>query len=234
MKPVLIIQNSADEGPGQLGSILSQRGVQTASVLGSFANLTLLRPDAFSALVVLGGAQAAYETEQHPYLQDELAVCKRFIEAQKPVAGFCLGAQLLARALGGEVVPGNQKEIGWYELTLEGESDDDALMWDQPRKLLSYHFHGDIIKKAPGCINLASSAMTECQLFRYGSSVYGFQYHAEVDAKLLEEMCLTNEAYLSANGINSRRIIEEARIHLPSFESSCRVVLNRWVDLFAS
>lgn len=98
---------------------------------------------------------------------------------------------------------------------------------------MSYHFHGDVIDDAPGCVRLASSAMTEWQLFRFGSNVYGFQYHAEVDQPLLEVMCRNNRDYLADNGFDAEAIIAESRSRLPEFERRCAIVLDRWLELVA-
>lgn len=231
MKRVLIVQNEEHEGAGQLASLLTIRGFEPYYVHGYAADYGQLRPDRFSALVVLGGAQGAYETDQYPYLLDEMQICRAFIQAGKPVAGFCLGAQLLACAVGGKVLPNERKEIGWYEIVLTDAAADDQLMAAHPQRLLSYHFHGDFIKEVPGGTNLASSKMTECQLFRYGSHAYGFQYHAEADQPLVEVMCRNNSAYMSSNGFESQTIIDDSKVHLPTFERHCGKVLNRWLDI---
>jgi GMP synthase (glutamine-hydrolysing) len=232
-KPILIIQNDAHEGAGQLSTLIAERGLGQETVFGYDADYERLRSDDFSALVVLGGAQSAYETEEYPYLMDEIALCRNFMEAGKPVAGFCLGAQILARALGGEVVPGAQKEIGWYGLALSQAAASDPLMEDHPETLLSYHFHGDRIEEVPGAVTLASSAITACQLFRYGTNVYGFQYHAEVDQALVEVMCRNNADYMASNGFDAEAIIGESRTHLPAFADACKRMLNRWLDLIS-
>lgn len=231
MKPILIVQNDAKEGAGQLATLLNRRGLAQHQVMGPDADYSELDADRFSALVILGGAQGAYETKEYPYLLDEMRLCEAFMEDGKPIAGFCLGAQILACALGGEVLPNTRKEIGWYDLELTDAAADDPLLQDHPKSLLSYHFHGDFIKEVPGAVNLASSAMTENQLFRHGSNVYGFQYHAEVDRPLLEIMCRNNSDYLRSNGFDAETIIAETAANLPEFERRCGVVLNRWLDL---
>jgi GMP synthase (glutamine-hydrolysing) len=231
MKPVLIIQNDAKEGAGQLDTLLQRRGLNQHRVMGPDADYSQLGADRFSALIILGGAQGAYETKEYPYLLNEMRLCEAFMESDKPIAGFCLGAQILATALGGEVLPNTRKEIGWYDLVLTDAATDDALLQDHPKSLLSYHFHGDFIKQVPGAVNLASSGMTETQLFRYGANVYGFQYHAEVDRPLLEIMCRNNSDYMSANGVDAEAVIAESDANLPEFERRCGVVLNRWLDL---
>jgi GMP synthase (glutamine-hydrolysing) len=230
MKPVLIVQNDAKEGAGQLATLIAERGLGQETVFGYDTDYDRLNADDYSALVVLGGAQSAYETDEYPYLSREIALCQDFMQADKPVAGFCLGAQILARALGGEVAPGAEKEIGWYDLTLTDAAADDPLMQSHPKTLLSYHFHGDRIEDVPGAVNLASSAMTPWQLFRYGANTYAFQYHAEVDQPLVEVMCRNGADYMASNGFDAETVIAESREHLPPFAKACKGVLNRWLD----
>lgn len=105
MLPLLIIQNDAKEGAGQLLTLLSRRGMHPHVVMGPSLPELPLDAGRFGGLVVLGGAQGAYETADYPYLGDEMRLCERFIAKGRPVAGFCLGAQILACALGGTVVP---------------------------------------------------------------------------------------------------------------------------------
>lgn len=230
-RTVLIIQNDAHEGPGQLATLLKDRRFKERRVLGYDIDYAELDTNHYAGLVVLGGAQGVYEADTYPYLIDEVGLCRAFIGADKPVAGFCLGAQLLAHALGGEVVPGGHKEIGWHDLTLSEAGEEDPLLRGHPKTLLSFHFHGDIIRSAPGCENLAYSQLTHCQFFRHGAKAYGFQYHAEIDRAALESMCRANASYLAANGFDAEKIIAESEALLSGFESHCRNVLNRWIDL---
>jgi GMP synthase (glutamine-hydrolysing) len=76
--------------------------------------------------------------------------------------------------------------------------------------------------------------MTEWQLFRYKTNVYGFQYHAEVDEPLLVAMNENNASYLASNGLDARTLITESGAHLPAFEASCSKILDRWIDLLSS
>jgi GMP synthase (glutamine-hydrolysing) len=234
MKTILIIQNDAHEGAGQMASAISRHGYESNYVMGTAAEHAALLHERFSGLIVLGGAQGAYETDKYPYLEDQMHVCRDFIEADKPIAGFCLGAQLLACAVGGKVLPNERKEIGWYDITLTDAAADDPLMRDHPQTLLAYHFHGDYIQDVPGGVNLASSKMTGCQLFRYGSTAYGFQYHVEADQPLVEVMCRNNRGYMSTNGFESQAVIDQSKIHMPTFEWHSGKVLDRWLDLVST
>lgn len=231
MKPILVIQNDAKEGAGLLANLISDRGIESKTVFGYDTDYDRLKAEDYGALVVLGGAQSAYETETYPYLTDEIALCHDFMQDGKPVAGFCLGAQILACALGGDVVAGETKEIGWYDLGLTDAAKGDAVMDAHPKKLLGYHFHGDRIEDVPGAVVLASSEITPCQLFRYGANVYGFQYHAEVDEPLLEVMCRNNADYMASNGFDAELVIAEGKQNLPAFEEASRGALTRWLNL---
>jgi GMP synthase (glutamine-hydrolysing) len=231
MRPLLIVQNDPHEGAGHLSHLLAKRNIEQETVLGYSAAYEALAVKTYSGIVVLGGGQAAYETDKYPYVQKEIDLCASFIDAGKPIAGFCLGAQILARALGGDVVANAQKEIGWYDLTLTKAAGEDPLMFDQPQSFPAYHFHGDVIKGVPGAVNLATSAMTEWQLFRHGSNAYGFQYHAEVDQPLIETMCRNNSEYMAANGVDAEAVIVESRGKIGKFESRCAEILRRWLDL---
>lgn len=231
MKPVLIIQNDALEGAGQLGSLLHTRGYQQAVMLGWEADYGLLKPSDFSGLVVLGGAQGVYEAQAYPYLLDEIKLIQSFIGMALPCIGLCLGAQLIAAALGGEVKQNATRELGWHGITLSEAARSDAVMSAHPQTAPAFHFHGDFFQLPPECTGLASSALTGCQLFRYRKNVYGFQYHAEIDPQLLEVMCQSNADYMKANGADADAVIEQSQPLLEAYMQRCAVVLNAWIDL---
>jgi len=231
MKPVLIIQNDAKEGPGLLGLCLSERGYDMDTRLGWDDTVAQLDPADYSGLVVLGGVQGVYESDQYPYLSDEIALIRRFIGADRPVIGLCLGGQLIAAALGGRVYPSEQKEIGWHEIRLAPEAGTDPLLRLHPAVAKAFHFHGDCFDTPPGCINLASSALTDAQLFRLGDRVYGFQFHPEMDTDLVDIMCRQNTEYMAANGSDADAVIAESRDKLPAYQQRTRPMFEAWVDL---
>lgn len=230
-KPVLIIQNDAKEGAGLLSTLIDERGLPQKTILGETADFSRLEADDYNGLVILGGAQSAYETDLYPFIEKEMDLCKAFIADAKPVAGFCLGAQIIACALGGRVVPGKQKEIGWYDLYLTEAALQDPLLAKHPQKLIAYHFHGDVIELPPDAANLAYSDLTMCQLFRSGKSTYGFQYHAEADLALIEAMCANNASYMTSNGFDPDAIVQSSRKRITDFEQANRRVLGGWLDL---
>lgn len=230
MGKVLVIRNDVNEGAGQLGRLISIRAHDQIEFPGWEADYTALKSGDFSGLLVPGGAQGACETETYPYLADEIDLTMTFMEKELPVIDLCLGAQLLATALGGVVKHDTQKEPGWFEISINEEGRKDALMRHHPPNASAFHFHGDYFETPPGCVRLASSDLTRCQLFRYGDNVYGFQYHVEVDYPLIEVMCLNNQGYMADNGVDAEAVVKQSIGRIDDYIVRSGNILNAWLD----
>ena len=233
MSHILIIQNDKFEGAGVFIRLLSEREIPYSVIPGTQVNTKALSLQHYDALIILGGAQAVYELDVYPYLKQEIELCRHYIKRQKPIFGICLGGQILAAALGAAVKPNSQKELGWHELSLTDNAQNDALFAGHPPVSLAYHFHGDYFELPPHSVSLASSALTSCQAFRYGDRCYGFQYHCEVDAPLVEIMCRSNADYMTANGSNAEDVIDASSLHLQAYQQQCEPLLSRWLDFLS-
>ncbi len=135
----------------------------------------------YDGLIVLGGPMGVYETDKYPHLKTEIGCVKDALSADKPVLGICLGAQILATALGAEVTPNGKKEIGWYGLDLTPEGKKDPVLGELGASEIVFQWHGDRFEIPTGAERLAKSDLCDNQAFRYGEKVYGFQFHLEVD-----------------------------------------------------
>jgi GMP synthase-like glutamine amidotransferase len=179
-----VLQHVSFEGPGLIATIAAERGVQM-SICRLYDEDPLPRMDELDGLVVMGGPMSVHDTAQHPYLAEEARLIVSSIDQQIPVLGICLGAQLIAHALGASVYPGRDQEIGTGTVTLtrEGRSDPVVGASDQP-ELSVVHWHGETFDLPGGATLLAESDSYPHQAFRVGKRVYGFQFHLEVDRAL--------------------------------------------------
>jgi GMP synthase (glutamine-hydrolysing) len=145
-------------------------------------------PSEFDFLIIMGGPQSPCELEQYPYLRDEIALTKAAILANKIVLGFCLGAQIIAEALGVKTMRSPHKEVGVYPITLTDEGEVDPLFQQFPVQFDVMHWHNDMPGIPAGAVLLAKSEGCPQQAFRYGDRVYGLQFHMEMTAELVRGM----------------------------------------------
>lgn len=143
------------------------------------------------ALIVLGGEQSAVDDVAHPYLPALADVMRRFGDADKSVLGICLGAQLLARAYGGENILGSAREFAWTPLEVTPEGAADPLFRDLGPQFESFQWHADTFTLPDRAVRLVSGSAVANQCFRVGRAAYGMQFHFEasidvVDAWLIQ------------------------------------------------
>jgi GMP synthase-like glutamine amidotransferase len=143
---------------------------------------------AFDWLVILGGPMNIYEHDRHPWLAREKQFIAEAIDAGKLVLGVCLGAQLVADVLGGQVTRNPQKEIGWFPVSLSSESRQSPVFQTLPHRFLAFHWHGDTFSIPPGARRMAESEACANQAFQYGDRVIGLQFHLDYSLASIEEM----------------------------------------------
>ncbi len=139
-------------------------------------------PDAASVdlLIIMGGPMSVNDEAQLPWLRDEKHFVAQVIALGKPVLGICLGAQLIANALGAEVYPGPHREIGWFDLA--GLPAGEGQFQFPPRHAM-FHWHGETFDLPASATLLARSAACAHQAFQYGERVIGLQCHPEMTAE---------------------------------------------------
>ena len=128
MRKILVFQHVASEPLGHLDPLLRESGFRIRYV--NFGREPHAEPDVrrYDGLVVLGGPMNVDQVAQHPHLRTEMTVIREAITAGEPMLGICLGAQLLAAAMGGDVRPNHVPEIGWYRLHTLRPAHDDRLL----------------------------------------------------------------------------------------------------------
>lgn len=139
-------------------------------------------------LVIMGGPMNVFDFHIHPWMQEEIEWVRTYIENGKPVLGICLGAQIIAAALGAEVYPGQNKEIGWFNLQFLASLGEFRICKDLPSSRKVFHWHGDTFPIPEGAIRIASSAAFPNQGFIYNKKAIALQFHLEVTPESVQGM----------------------------------------------
>jgi GMP synthase (glutamine-hydrolysing) len=220
------------EDLGSLAAVLAERHYAVQTVDACTADLPELDPLAPDLLVILGGPVGVNETDRYPFLGEELQLIRRRLQARLPTLGICLGAQLMAAALGATVQVGrNGKEIGWAPLRAGAA----AATCPALAELLApgvqvLHWHGDTFDLPAGATHLAASARYVNQAFAVGRHALGLQFHPEVQAATLERWYVGHACELGAAQIDIPQLRAAAARHAPTLEEAARRFWRRWLD----
>lgn len=185
MRKLLVCQHVAYEPLGTLHALIKRLGFRIRYV--NFERepeaQPILRDD--YGLVILGGPMSVTQLERYPHLAVELALIEQAMAKRIPVLGICLGAQLIAKALGATVQPNPHPEIGWYEVSTTAVGRADAVLQHFQHREHIFQWHCDTFSLPRGAERLASTSTCPQQAFRYGTNVYAFQFHLEVEAAMI-------------------------------------------------
>ncbi|MDP3939245.1 MAG: type 1 glutamine amidotransferase [Deltaproteobacteria bacterium] len=172
------LQHVPFEGLGSIEAWASETG-HLLRFTRLFAGEKLPGVADFDWLIVMGGPMNVDEEDRYPWLAAEKQLISRAIEEGRAVLGLCLGAQLIARALGARVYPNAQKEIGWFPIEMTEASRHDPLFREFPGRFEAFHWHGDTFDLPEGAVRIARSEACENQGFVYRDRVIGLQFHLE-------------------------------------------------------
>lgn len=227
----LAVRHVAFEDLGLLGPLLAARGYDIRyhdAGLAPFDAAALGAPD---LVVVLGGPIGVYDSTAFPFIPHEIAAIKARLEADKPTLGICLGAQLMATALGAGVAPGPVKEIGFGPLTLTAAGRASVLAPLEATEVL--HWHGDNCELPAGCESLAATAPCPIQAFSRMPSQLALQFHVETEPERLECWLIGHAVELGKAGIDPRDLRAQAKAKGGATAAAGRRVLAHWLDSIA-
>ncbi|MDX1347404.1 MAG: type 1 glutamine amidotransferase [Thiomicrorhabdus chilensis] len=180
---ILILQHTATEGAGMVLDWCVQKGVKV-----SYINLYEPHPEfdldeLVQLVVVLGGPMSVNAENDYPWLKPEKHFIRQCVEAQIPILGICLGAQLIASALGSQVVANSEVEIGWHKIEgLTNQTD----VFPLPVSMPVFHWHGETFELPSHSVRLAKSDACANQGFQLGDKVIGLQFHPEITVNTIE------------------------------------------------
>lgn len=228
MKTAIAIRHLDFEDLGTLKPLLTARGYAVHYLDAATDDLRTVDLAAADLLVVLGGPIGAFDEARYPFIADELALIRQRLGSQGPMLGICLGAQLIARALGAGVASMGVKEIGFapLTLTLEGEASPLAALGQVP----VLHWHGDRFDMPAGATRLAGTAICANQAFSVGRQVLALQCHLEVDIEQIERWLVGHACELVQAGIDPRTLRAEARARSADLPLAAEALFSTWLD----
>lgn len=223
MRSALVIRHVPFEGLGWLRQALDRAGVVPLYFdIGQPIERREL--DASSALILMGGPMSANDPDA--WVRNELAAIEQALRRSQPVLGICLGAQLLAKALGARVYCNHVREIGWFPIEWTPDAAADALFHDFASPETVFHWHGETFDLPAGSAWLARSERCAHQAFRYGAHAYGLQFHLEVTPEMIADWMQQD-----ANCGDVRELDQpvDPYAHAGRQAELSRIVFDRWI-----
>jgi GMP synthase (glutamine-hydrolysing) len=234
MRKLLVFQHVPYEPLGTLDAQFRDAGFRIRYV--NFARVERAKLDVrrYSGLVVLGGPMSVNDAGRYPHLVEEMDAVRQAIAVDMPVLGICLGAQLIAAALGAPVTRNAVKEIGWSEVKRTAAGSGDPLFKHFKATEKIFQWHGDTFALPQGAELLAETAACRHQAFRCGAGVYGLQFHLEVDEGLIRRWLETPGMRRELAELHSvghpEKILEQTRQHIGRSKRLSRAVFSSFID----
>ncbi len=222
------LQHEPIETPGNILKWAQEHGF-SVSCTRLYLDENLPGLDEFDWLVIMGGSMSVNDESRYRWLAPEKMFLDKAVNSGKRVLGVCLGAQLVANALGGRVFSNRYKELGWFPIKLSPVGLIDPVCRNLPSEVEMFHWHGETFELPAGAIHLAESDGCANQAFRYGKNILAWQFHPEVTAEMVQAFVAEGSQELS-DGL----YIQKADDILACRGKAARMepVLNQWLDNF--
>ena len=229
-KTALAIRHVAFEDLGSFESVLREQGFEIQYADAGIDRLEAVDPLKADLVVLLGGPIGAYEDDIYPFLRDEIRLAEKRLARDRPLLGICLGAQVIARALGSKVYPGPQKEIGWSPLTVNEAGMATGIRHLARSATNMLHWHGDTFDLPISATRLASTDICENQIYSWGAKTLAFQCHPEVRADAIERWLIGHACELSSAKISVNQLREDTRRFGAALEEQGQRCLLEWLE----
>ena len=230
---VLVLQHIACEPPGVFEDVLAERAHELVRV--ELDEGEPLPSGSWDAIVAMGGPMSVNDESEHPWLVAEKAAIAAHVRAGRPFWGSCLGAQLLAAALGARVYAGPAPEVGVLAVELTAEGLDDPVLGPLPRAIDTLQWHGDTFELPQGAVLLASSPAYRNQAYRVGETAYAVQFHVEVTDEMGVEWAGVPAYAEYADRVlgpgGSDRLLQEFKASSALMQQHARGLFERWCHL---
>lgn len=227
----LIVCHKSKMDSGAFEKILLQRNHEIDTHLAYDFEIDDIDPAQHDLAIFMGGPMGVYQEDIFPYLNHEIAYIEKRLELKKPYLGICLGAQLMAKALGSPVFPGESgKEIGWHPIKVNEEGMKTSVRHLDESKTQMMQWHGDTFDLPKGTTLLASSDMYENQAISYGKNALGLQCHPEVTKGNIELWLAAGHQDLPQVGLSVPVLRAQTRERIDVLDKQRSLFFNEWLD----
>lgn len=217
---LIVFEHHPLETADRLGTILNEHGHKLCIIQLHRGEPVPADLDDVDGVITLGGPMNTDELDQHDWMQHELDYLEAAHDADLPVLGICLGAQLIATALGGAVEKMDAPEIGFHKVTSTFFGTTDTIHLGVPWDTTPFHAHAQQVTSPPPDgtpIPLAGSKACKCQAFRVGMNTYGFQYHFEWTRKSIEMIVADEPEFYGSGELDTDELIRSLEEHYDNY-----------------
>jgi len=233
-KKAWAITHVAFEDLGSFEQILIEEGFELEYLCAAYDDLGNISPETDDLVIILGGPISVNDIDEYPFIQAELEMLTARLKADKPTLGICLGAQLIAKALGAKVYPGQHKEIGWSPILLDDAGSRSALRYFVGDGVCVLHWHGETFDLPEYAEHLASSEYYANQAFSYGKAL-ALQFHPEVTRRGLEQWYIGHTVEIHRiDGISVNQLRNDTGRFADTLQARAYTFLTEWLEQVSS
>lgn len=231
MKIALVIRHLAFEDLGLFERTLQAAGYDIRYLEAGMDDLSWIEPLTADLLVILGGPIGANDEARYPFIEDELEILQTRLNSDAPTLGICLGAQLMARALGANVYAAEQKEIGWSPLQLTAAGKDSPLRHLDAQNTPVLHWHGDTFDLPAGAVHLAATDAVPNQAFSWKKKGLALQFHPEVTVHGMERWFIGHACEIDATeNISIEQLRADSQQYGYEMDAHACAFLEAWLE----
>lgn len=230
MKPIRIFTHIACEPPGYLAKLLDNLGYPYQQVCLYEGQQVPMDLDSVAGLVFMGGPGNVNQPTD--WMKQEIELIRRAFDIGTPVLGICLGGQLMSKALGGDVHPGQSVEVGWHEVELLLDAKNNPWFANVSQKFPVFQWHAHVFSPPPFAESLAISDCTECQAYAYENSL-AVQFHLEMTEEIIRSLIQQYGSDLEGNSAcvqNADQILMDIESRSKQVNAMADTIYKLWFE----